>query len=104
MKSNDNVMPEVGMGVTEYLYSDRKSYTIIEISKSKRICKIQEDRSIRTDSNGMSTLQKYRYEPNPDGGVISISLRKDGNWRKVRYDKSSTFAIGFRSAYHDFSF
>jgi hypothetical protein len=61
--------PQIGMGVTECWYSDRKAGTIIEVSPSGRRAKFQYDKTIRIDDNGMSCEQRYRYEPDSSGAL-----------------------------------
>lgn len=96
--------PEVGMGVTELCYSDRHPYTIIEIINAKKVV-VQGDKAVRTDKNGMSDAQSYEYSANPEGRVLTLTLRTDGHWRAVGAGKgSNVFMIGRRSAYHDYSF
>ena len=48
-------IPTVGMGVTILGYSDRHPGTIIEVSKTGRSIKLQEDNWVRVDKNGMSS-------------------------------------------------
>lgn len=91
--------PTVGMGATEYMWSDRKPFTIIHVASSGRRCTVRSDRYKRTDSNGMSDVQTYEYEPDPDGEIVTLRLTKNG-WTS----KGRRFGIGHRRAYHDFSF
>lgn len=92
--------PTVGMGATELMYSDRKAYTVIEVSDSGKTCKAQSDTATRTDKNGMSESQTYRYEPNPDGEVITLRINKRGQW----VHSGTVFRMGERDAYHDYSY
>lgn len=96
--------PKIGRGVTEMCYTDRHAYTIIEC-RDARHCVVQRDHATRTDDRGMSDAQEYRYEPNPDGRIVELSLRKDGHWRQVGERKgSNVFMIGRREEYYDYSF
>ena len=107
--SNNPVKPEVGMGVTAIYYTDRRPYTIIEIVSDREI-KIQADRVIRTDSNGMSDCQSYRFESNPEGEIRGLKLktsskRPNGIWvEKGSSINSTRYLIGTRKNYFDFSF
>jgi hypothetical protein len=94
--------PEIGMGATELMWSDRHAYTVVHVSQSGKRIIVQRDRAIRADSNGMSESQSYTFVPQPDAPCITLSLRKNGQWKAV--GGGSTFAIGYRSEYHDFSF
>lgn len=93
------VKPEVGMGATEICWSDRNPYTVIEVSKSGKSCKVQADKYTRTDDNGMSETQDYTFEPDPNGKIYTLRLTKNG-WSH----KGTKFSLGQREKYHDFSF
>lgn len=95
--------PVVRMGATILMYTDRHAVTIVEV-KGKRIA-VQQDRAIRTDDNGMSECQSYRFEADPQAPVTWYSLRKTGAW--VRCGDSfngQRLRIGERNEYHDYSF
>jgi hypothetical protein len=94
--------PEVGMGITEIWYSDRRAGTIIEVSRSGKRAKFQYDRAIRIDKNGMSREQDYRYERDAQASIVSISLRKDGKWRVANGERR--VVLGIRDQYHDYGF
>jgi hypothetical protein len=101
--------PEVGMGATITMHSDRHAATIVAIEvfksgpKKGSISKIQvqQDKATRTDKNGMSESQDYAYTPNPDAAIQTFSQRKDGSWRD---SGGSGLVIGDRDEYYDFSF
>ena len=101
-ESSKQPEPRLGDGATILMYTDRKAGTIIEISKSGRVITVQRDHAIRTDKNGMSDSQNYRYERDPEGSLYKFSLRKDGSWKEVK--GTSGLWIGGRNEYHDFSF
>lgn len=95
---------EVGDGMTKVMWTDRKPYTIIAISKSGKTMVVQEDKAIRTDDLGMSDAQQYEFERDPEGPTLQIRKAKDGQWYTSGGMKSGTkFAAG-RSCYHDYSF
>ena len=90
------------MGATVHLWSDNTPYTIVSISKSGHKLILQEDKYRRLDGNGMSEVQKYVFQPDPDGAKISATKRKDGYYR---VSKSNSFVvIGQRRRYYDYSF
>lgn len=95
-------IPEVGMGATMLSWTDRHPYTIIEVSKSGKRIKVQSDSWERTDKNGLSEHQEYKYISDPNGSIEELSLRKDGSWRVVGGTQS--FLIGKREKYYDPSF
>ncbi len=97
--------PEVGMGATELMWTDRHACTIIRVINDKTI-EVQHDRAIRTDANGMSDAQTYRYEPNLNAEKTIVTLRRNGRWVKKgdKMHNGTSFAIGTRNEYHDYSF
>lgn len=99
-------MPEVGMGATIYFYSDRHVGTVIAVSASGKKITVQEDHAIRTDSNGMSDDQSYRYERNPKGKIYEFTLRKNGRFVLVGETmQGGLYAkLGGRLYYYDYSF
>lgn len=101
MENSKPVTPEVGMGATLLMYSDRHAATVTKVFSPTTIV-IQEDNASRTDKNGMSESQEYAYTPNTGAEEVFVTLRKDGRW-KVK--KSQTVVmLGERDAYHDYSF
>ena len=98
-------VPAVGMGATILRWTDRAAATIVEVSPSGKSLKVKGDRSIRTDDNGMSDAQSYRYEPIEDIRPITYTLRKNGRWvRQGDPMNGESLAIGIRDTYHDYSF
>lgn len=83
--------PRVGMGVTEYLYSDRHAYTIVEVSKSGKTIWITHDDYKFKDGYGID------YKSNPDGPRY-MARKYNGKWKIV---KGNYIAIGLRDAYYD---
>lgn len=106
MSSAAPIKPQIGMGVTVLGWTDRYAGTIIEIIRNGFV--VQQDKAIRTDSNGMSESQSYRYEPNPDGRIRSFRQvmrgKAKGAWRESSGSGSTGVLIGHRRAYHDYSF
>jgi len=100
MEASAQPAPEVGMGATECMWSDRHAYTIIKLKSPCRIL-VQRDRATRTDDNGMSECQSYNYEADPNGSVVELIKTKKG-WKIL--GGGSYFLIGVRDEYYDFSF
>ena len=100
--TTSNPRPEIGMGVTWSVGSDRYPGTIIDISASGKRITFQEDSATRTDSNGMSESQTYTFQSDPQGTIHTASLRKDGRWR-ITGSKMPVY-IGNRAKYYDYSF
>lgn len=92
-------LPEVGMGATILAWSDRYAATIIYVSKSRKLVRVQHDSHRRTDDNGgFSENQSYEYSRNPNGSVETFRLGKRG-WRKQ--GGGFGLLIGHREEYRD---
>lgn len=106
MESSKQPKPEIGLGCTILLFSDRQAATIINVNKKLNRIMIQLDTPTRTDSNGMSESQTYTFSPNPNGEKSIFTLRKNGAWVKLgqAMKNGSRIAIGVRSEYHDYGF
>ena len=104
MERTTPIVPEIGMGATKLMYTDRQAFTIVDVSKNGKTITVQRDKTTRTDSNGMSESQSYTYECDTDGETIKVSLRKDGRWRETGSRNGTCFLIGHRIEYHDYSF
>lgn len=89
--------PKVGDGATICMWSDRHAATIIKVTPYT--VTVQEDKAIRTDTNGMSESQTYRYEPDPHGATYTFRKTKNG-WKC----KGVGLTIGVRRHYYDYSF
>ena len=98
--------PEIGMGVTEMMYSDRAPYEIIAIKDDRHIT-VRAMGYKRIDNNGFSEIQEYEYDSNPNGYVCDLFKTKRGVWvRRVGVrgvDDSSGWFIGRAERYYDFS-
>lgn len=92
--------PEVGMGVTLLLWTDRHAGTITRVSPSGKTFWFREDTAKRTDTNGMSESQTYEFTPNPDATERCARLTKSGAYKSA----GTRIRVGSRSKYHDFSF
>ncbi len=97
-----SMTPEVGMGVTELMYSDRHPYTVTKILSAKRIM-VRADIATRTDKNGCCENQQYDYTPDLNSPEIPLFLNKFGRWKRQGDAKGSTYLIGRREEYYDFT-
>jgi len=97
-----SLTPEVSMGVTEVLYSDRHPYTVVEVIKPWRI-RVQADKSTRIDHNGCSESQEYTYESDSSAPIIELRLNKYGRWKARGHSQGPTYLIGKREEYYDFT-
>ncbi len=105
MENSKQLKPEVGMGATITMHSDRHACTITQIV-SERMVVVQEDCAVRTDKNGMSYSQTYEYDRDRTGLCYTFSLRKNGRWVCVNESQKdgTGLVIGERDHYFDFSF
>ena len=99
--------PEVGMGVTECMWSDREPWEIIEVKDARHITIRRLDAS-RVDNNGMSECQEYEYKSNPNNATARLYKNKKGRWvRRIGrngVDSSSGWCVGYADKYYDYSF
>lgn len=97
-------IPEVGMGVTECMWSDRHAYEVIEVKDARHITIRQLD-ARRVDKNGMSECQEYEYTSNPDNRTLRLFKTKRGRWvvriGRNGVDNSSGWYIGQAEEYYD---
>lgn len=103
----DRVRPDlfcVGDGATLCLPTDRYAGTVVSMSKSGKTIRWQYDRAIRVDDNGMSDVQEYRYERNPDAPIREYTLRKNGRYIEKGGSLTSAFLVPGRCEYRDFSY
>lgn len=97
MSGGPATTPEVGMGATILMWTDRHAGTIVKVTPNTFT--LREDTATRIDGNGMSDAQAYEYAPNPAGREWIFRLTKKG-WRS----KGTAVALGVRHEYYDYSF
>ena len=73
--------PEVGMGATETMWSDRHAGTITRIISPTRIG-WKRDKATGT-GDGMSTPRTYTYERDPRAPEEVFSLRRSERWVRL---------------------
>ena len=91
---------KVGDGATVCYYTDREAGTIIK--RTKNTITIQRDKAFRTDNNGMSDCQEYRYERD-ENGLIEV-YHWSNKYGCFRNSKNKLFVINGRHKYYDYSF
>ena len=118
-------VPEIGMGATEYMYSDRHAYSVASYhpnwrNKGFEIVGLKRDHAKRVDGNGMSESQTWEFTPNPESnpsflrskfydhpklGKVKIYEPVTWNQKSNRWNKGgNNIVIGHRSEYYDYSF
>lgn len=79
---------KVGDGVTEYGYTDRYPYEVVEVIDQNNIV-IRRIDTRRIDNNGMSDCQEYEYISNENNPTERLT-RRNNVWYKVKeYSKES---------------
>ncbi len=77
--------PEVGLGCTVCLHSDRHAYTIMKVDKSGKKFWISQDKVTMKPNGGLGTAgqQEYEYETvtRAPEHCEEVRLCKDGRWR-----------------------
>lgn len=103
MSAGSGKAPTVGDGATVLGWTDRTAGTIVAVSPSGKSFTVREDHAIRTDANGMSECQQYRFEPNPEGRTHEFRLTKLG-WKVPGSRRGgASVLIGERAHYYDYS-
>ena len=80
--------PEVGMGATMLVGSDRYACTIHRIftyQKGKIVLEVTHDESKLVSGSAQSESQEYEYTPRPDGAKHLYMKGDNGLWQEVQY-------------------
>lgn len=109
LAASGGTTPQIGMGATVLLWSDRHAATIIDLTRFKtgaragqvKTVTVQYDKVTRTDSNGMGDNQTYRYEADLAGRTAVFKVNKYGRFTSL---SGFTLGIGYRDHHFDFSF
>ena len=104
--------PEVGMGATILMWTDREPATIVKVDRFKsgprkgevKAVWITRDIATRIDSNGMSESQTYTFTTDPDAGAVQYTKRSDGRFKMAGSDSGVSLRVGSRDKYRDYSF
>lgn len=78
--------PEVGMGATVLMHSDRRAATIIEILKvgQSTILTVQNDNATRVSGSAHDGSARYEFSRNPRGSTRHFRAKlPDGRWQEV---------------------
>lgn len=105
-------LPEIGMGATIAVGSDKYAGTITDIDKDGVIT-VRKDEVTRPTSFGGKPSQEYIYKPNPKGvsfhfknysnGWSYVEQNPDtGRWKKQKANYEVN--IGVRKEHHEFSY
>lgn len=91
--TKDNV--EVGMGVTQILWTDSHAYTVIKVSASKNVITLQRDKAIRITKpefvtggfSGICTNNneiQYNIAPDSNGHIVRVTAKKNGEFHSYK--------------------
>lgn len=101
----------IGDGVTLNYHSDEEPATIIEIDPKGKWIKVQRDKAVRTDNNGMSDCQDYEFSRDENGRIQTFykTRRKDftlfTDTGKFTYNNYGIYlSLKVRRKYFDYSF
>lgn len=104
-----NPTPEIGMGATELLWTDRHAGTIVDVIANKKgnvvSVVFQRDLAFKSDKNGLSDSQTYKYFPDPDGPKTTYTWSKGAQkFTQNGKKKSFALAIDIRDEHYDYTF
>jgi len=110
LMANSMSVPEVGKGATILHWSDRSAYFVNFVSADGKRVILERAKAVRTDENGMSDSQQYKYERDESAQIVLIVFRH-GKWREVstgwdgktNYNPVRIF-FGTMQEYYDYSF
>lgn len=107
MGGSGQLPPEVGMGATVLMWTDRHAATITDVSPNGRTVVIVEDNAVRVDSKGMTDSgQEYEFTPGDPAHAQVFTRRKNGAY--VRQGEpmngGTRLLVGYRKHYYDYSF
>jgi hypothetical protein len=96
--AKSDAVPEIGMACTILHWTDRTPGTVIEISKSGKTIKVQEDASAVMFRNVAGQLV-WGITRDPNGYVWTFRLTKSG-WKS----SGNGLRLGFAERYYDENF
>jgi hypothetical protein len=99
---NPSIEPEIGMGATIMMWSDRHACTIVQITHNNKRIVIQRDTVVKVADPNHPDQFQYEYQANPEGEILYASKRKDGRYRLM--GSKTRVCLGVRDEYYDLSF
>ena len=77
LENSKSIEPEVGMGVTECMWSDREPYEVIEVTDPRHI-KVRRMATKVVSGSAFDGSAEYEYFSDPNGNVASLFKKKNG--------------------------
>lgn len=99
MERSVGVTPEVGMGCTICMYSDRHAATIVRISPSGKTLYVQQDDAKVVKGSAHDGSAEYEYTRNPNYRERAFRWTKRG-WREGGANGTGLL-VGRRDEYYD---
>ena len=92
--------PEVGMGATEMMWSDRRAWEVVAVKDDRHVTVRKMKAKCKNYFAG-----DWEVEPDENGYCTELFLTKKGQWRQ-RYGRQlgNVFVIGYADEYQDPSF
>ena len=95
---------------TVFYYTDSHVYEVVKVEKQNHIF-IRRMKAIRVDNNGMSEMQKYKFESDFNRKIIELKFSYK-HWKQVITDKFTNakrleninISFGIAKEYYDYSF
>ena len=78
--------PEVGMGATMLMWSDRKPATVVDVRTGRQgrvTVVVQQDEAIITGGSVQDGTAAHRYERDPNGWRLVFERQANGRWRQL---------------------
>lgn len=100
---SNTITPEIGMGATICVGSDRYAGTIVNVNKTGKTIHFQYDDSYVVFGNIYSGDVRYTYTRNPHASIVVFTLRKNGRYKEKGASMNSgrSLIVGIRDEYCD---
>ena len=95
----NNIKPEVGMGCTECVGTDRNACTITKVSESGKTIWYRWDNAKVVKGDKYNGTAEYEYSFDENGTDYRARLRKDGRYIGIGTD--NRIILGVRDEYYD---
>lgn len=90
------LMPEVGMGCTEILWSDRRAHTVVEVLSPNKVA-VRENKTVCKDY----FADEYEILDELQGGADVYTRRRSGRWvMEGQPDRNGSVVLLLGTRYH----